>query len=129
MLVFPEKDNTDRWLKKRARAFSSQAELKSAVSQLIMLRHADIAVSNTNIDQTFAGQCLLINERLSNVPFYTQGLEIKGGDVAKKLGQGRQVGQFLSNLLDRIIAGQLKNNKESLASALERRAKRIGKTS
>ena len=63
------------------------------------------------------------------MPFYVAELKISGGDVAQELGSGPQVGKFLADVLDRVIAGQLPNRREPLLDALARRARRLKKKS
>lgn len=129
MIHFPTKENVVRWLKKRAKSFSSQEQLKKAVSQLVALRRADIIASGYGSD----GLCDLIeqekvlNGALATIPFYVQELKIKGGEIAKVLGKGPQVSRFQQNLLERVIAGQLPNRRDSLLDALSRKAERIKK--
>jgi tRNA nucleotidyltransferase (CCA-adding enzyme) len=115
-----------RWLKRRSLFFGSQAELREAVRQLIVLRHADLAAGKVNPDWQMVMQVEEMLDRvLATVPFYTAELKISGGDVAHQLGSGPQVGKFLADVLERVIAGRLPNSREALLNALTCRARRL----
>jgi tRNA nucleotidyltransferase (CCA-adding enzyme) len=119
-----------RWLKRRSRSFGSQAELKEAVHQLFALRYADLAAGIVDPAWRKVREVeRLKDEVLTAVPFYVAELKISGGDVAQELGSGPQVGKFLADVLDRVIAGQLPNRREPLLDALARRARRLKKKS
>jgi tRNA nucleotidyltransferase (CCA-adding enzyme) len=115
-----------RWLKRRARSFGSQAELKEAVHQLFTLRYADLA--GGIVDPAFhkvRAVEKLKDAVLAEVPFYVAELKISGGTVAGALGSGPQVGEFLADLLNRVIAGRLPNSPAALQDALARRVRRL----
>lgn len=115
-----------RWLRRRSRSFASQAELKEAVHQLFALRRADLAAG---IIAPAWPKVREVEQELARIflelPFYVAELKISGGDVARELGSGPQVGKFLTDVLDRVIAGHFPNCREDLQHALARRVRRL----
>ncbi|NMB34719.1 MAG: CCA tRNA nucleotidyltransferase [Firmicutes bacterium] len=128
MVALPAKRATlIRWLKRRSRSFGNQAELQEAVQQLFALRRADLAAGIIDPAwQKVREVEQMLKQIFEELPFYVAELEISGGEVAQKLGGGPQVGKFLADLLDRVIAGRLPNRREFLQTALERRVRRLG---
>ena len=129
MIAFPHEKNAAKWLKKIAKHFSSQEQLSEAVLQLMALRRADVAAkgysSVSQVLQKLVGRQEALEKALETIPFYPEGLNISGGRVAAVLGEGPQVGKFMSDLLDRVIAGRIPNCEQNLFDALARRAKRV----
>ena len=115
-----------RWLKRRSPSFDSQAELKEAVQQLFALRRADLAAGIINPAWQKVRQVEEhLDQILAELPFYVAELQISGGDVAQKLGSGPQIGKFLGDVLDRVIAGHFPNCREALLDALDRKTRRL----
>lgn len=114
-----------KWIKRQAKNFRSKEVLADAVRQLLALRRADLLAGKVNPDLTeWAALVNVAEDVLASVPFYSSELAITGGQVAKVLGTGPQVGKFLSNLLERVQGGQLVNSADALTSALQARANR-----
>ena len=115
-----------RWLKRRARSFASQAALQEAVHQLFTLRYADLAGGIVAPAFHKVREVEKLKDTvLAEVPFYVAELKISGGAVAAALGSGPQVGKFLADLLNRVIAGRLPNTPAALQEALARRLRRL----
>ena len=120
----PFPDNTPKWLKKQSVVFKNKQQLAEGTNQLIELHKADILAGKTNSSLEDLHETLRSLNKSLQMPYYRNELNISGKDVAPVLGEGPQVGRFLSNLLERIQSGQLKNTKEELSSALNKKALR-----
>lgn len=105
-----------RWAKKRSAEFPNRRSFEEACGQLISLKEADSRASKglrcTN-RQDIIGF-------LKKATLYKEDLAIKGKDVMSVLGEGSQVARFQNNIMDRINAGDLSNNKDSLVQALHK---------
>ncbi len=121
----PNRKAIVKWLRRFARDFRSQEALADAVNQLLALRQADLLAGKESPDLAELEELVrVVRDVLATVPFYTANLAISGGQVARELSAGPQVGQFLASLLERVQAGQLENSAEILASALNKKVKR-----
>lgn len=114
-----------KWLRRLSRQFTQAEPMQEAVGQLMQLHRADRVGGHVDPgieDWQTVGQ--LIDEIFEHMPFFPRQLAISGGDIAGVLGPGAQVGLFQADLLTRIQAGQLANNRDSLMTALLARSRR-----
>lgn len=124
----PKPRNLIRWLRKQAVNFSDIEELKEAVQQLLKLAQADLSAGKTQQDLT--NKLMVEREQkataiLAEVPFYPKQLAISGGTVAKVLGEGVQIKEFLAALLLRVQSGELENQTEVLIKVLAKKKSKI----
>lgn len=114
-----------RWLKKIAAQFRSKEDMKEAVEQLFELLYADLKGKGKDVSPRLLEVDKLRQktfEILNTTPFFVKELNIRGGEIAEKLGSGPQVNKFLQDTLTRVINGELSNDHVSLKEALTRRA-------
>lgn len=123
----PEYAPVRKWLVKRAADFKDREELTRALQQLALLRRADMlgGKSNQDLNRVDALE-KTIEEVLRETPFFPADLEIKGEEVARELGEGPQVKEFMDYLLDRVQRGQLPNQYSVLLDVLKKKANTAG---
>lgn len=127
----PARPAVVRWLRRLSGDFKDIESLNGAVEQLLILHRADLLAGKRDPRlEDFERMTAVVRDVLQDVPFYITQLAITGGEVAGVLGPGPQVSRFLSGLLERVQAGQLRNERSELLDALlarERREKHRGK--
>ncbi len=127
-LVFPaaESKTVLKWLKRLAEDFKSESQFHAALMQLFALHKADRLGGHTqpDIDGLLAVQ-EIAQAILCEIPLFPGQLRLSARDIAAKLGGGPEVGRFQHNLLTRIQAGQLVNERVVLRAALDARMRRL----
>jgi len=123
----PEYAPVRKWLIKRAADFRNREELTRALHQLALLRRADMSGGKASPDLSRVEALeKTIEEVLRETPFFRAELEIKGEEIARELGEGSQVKEFMDYLLDRVQRGQLPNQYTALLDVLKKKANTAG---
>ncbi len=126
-LNFAGEKSVIRWVKKRAREFSSREQFLEAVQQLILLAQADNLGRGMDEESSFLPEMSrMLQETAENMVLYPWELEVSGHFIAEELGiQGPQVGKVLEDLLVQVQSGELENSRELLREAVRKKAKRL----
>jgi putative nucleotidyltransferase with HDIG domain len=114
----PEMKSIVKWLRKRAKEFNQYDQLAEAVRQLFQLYRADGLATRHKLHSRFYEMEKQVDSVLTVLPFYAGQLALSGGEIARQLGAGPQVGKLQKIFLERIQLGQLENTKEALQAAL-----------
>lgn len=109
-----------RWLKKRASEWRTKEDLIGALGQLRDLLRADGI--GTGREQA-CGREMLFDEifrKAQDTVLYADELAIGGRELIAIVGQGRAVGAMLTDLLARVTAGELVNERDVLRIAAQK---------
>lgn len=111
-LIDPKPRAVRRWLNKIG---------EHRLRQYLDVRMADILAHAEDAQASRIERCRALREVLDEVIaqkqcFTLRELAVNGNDVMRACGlpPGRQVGQVLGHLLDRVIAGELPNDRDTL---------------
>ena len=115
MHIGTERKNVKKWLSKIG---------ESRLRDLIAVKRADKLAQNPEktgeeLNNLAVTEAVLNSIITDGEPFTVKDLAVNGNDI-KELGfEGREIGEILSYLLERVVSDELNNDKETLLSAIK----------
>lgn len=115
MHIGTERKKVKKWLSKIG---------ESRLRDLIAVKRADKLAQNPEktgeeLNNLAVTQAVLNSIITDGEPFTVKDLAVNGNDI-KKLGfEGREIGEILSSLLEKVVSDELNNDKETLLSAIK----------
>ena len=121
----------NRYLNDLKTGFNNKETFKKAVSDLMDLRIADVS-GGLNMEggtEKLKQMKTTLLEHIDNNPFFQSDLKINGNDITNILGvKGKEIKDVFNEYITRIQAGSVKNDRDELISALEKkRDRKLGK--
>lgn len=117
-VLLAEERQVKRWLRKVAKDFRTAEEFWQGIGHWCALGRADRYAKHLSADASLNPLHQKVRQVLAQLPFYPSQLAIGGKDIAAIVGAGPQVRHLQAVLLERLQAGQLENQRESLMSAV-----------
>lgn len=127
LLAGDNKKYMNRYLNDLRDNFNNKESFKTGISNLMDLRIADVSAGlkmDGGVDKLKTAKTALLNH-IDTTAFFPSDLKMSGNDVSEILGiKGKEIGTVLKEYIQRVQDGSVKNDKESLISALEKKRDR-----
>jgi len=120
----PKPKYMNRYLNDLKGSYNNKADFKNAISNLMDLRIADVSAGiklEGGVDMMKSKKQALL-KHLDETAMYPTDLKISGNDISAILGvKGKEIGKVLQEYVQRVQTGSVKNDRESLIDALEKK--------